>query len=77
LSTDLRIVTPANGLRWVKPMFTLFRIPFGRHETIPDRASVHTQKWLGGRDVSLPSPVKKETLRAVSVVKTHIENRIH
>ena len=29
-------------------MFTLFRIAFGRHETIPDRASLHTQKWLGG-----------------------------
>ena len=29
-------------------MFTLFRIAFGRHETISDRASVHPQKWLGG-----------------------------
>ena len=28
-------------------MFTLFRIAFGRHETISDRASVHPQKWLG------------------------------
>ena len=47
-SPDLKIVTSANGLRWVKPMFTLYRIAFGRHETIADRASLHTQKWLGG-----------------------------